>query len=289
LTRNCVPASANGREGSVFSRLQHTSVSHAIAAQIYSALIGGTLKPGQQTTEEAIARSMGERRLGARGRKRQELCRELAIRQGQDRPHISNVRKIGLLGLYIDVIMNRWARGRSISSAPRWKRENGVSPGRGSMRRFVPRISFTRRRGHVPLPSGQGSAVMRHPTGARGRPASGLICQDGRLSSLPMESTELAGHPYGLNTNTLAHSGGNKKQRDLEMLGGGTGDGAVIWAPADGGNDALIGTPFGVVTGAAGVALTGNKDIAIRTELAITFRPLKPVEQQLTCYTSAHN
>jgi Ca2+-binding RTX toxin-like protein len=93
-----------------------------------------------------------------------------------------------------------------------------------------------------------------------------------------MESTELDGHPYDLNTNTVAHSGGNKKQRDLEMLGGGTGDSAVIWAPAGSGNDALIGTPFGAVTGAAGVALTGNKDIAIRTELAITVRPLKPVE-----------
>jgi hypothetical protein len=55
-------------------------------------------------------------------------------------------------------------------------------------------------------------------------------------------------------------------------VGGGTGAGALIGGLAGGGKGALIGGLVGAGAGTAGAAFTGNKEVQIPAETAITFR-----------------
>ena len=55
-------------------------------------------------------------------------------------------------------------------------------------------------------------------------------------------------------------------------MGGGTGAGALIGGIAGGGKGALIGGLVGAGAGTAGAAFTGNKDLQIPAETAVTFR-----------------
>ena len=58
--------SSNLPEQSIFSRLQHSSLRQAIAAQIHFGLLTGKLKPGQRITEEETSRVMGVSRTSVR-------------------------------------------------------------------------------------------------------------------------------------------------------------------------------------------------------------------------------
>jgi hypothetical protein len=62
------------------------------------------------------------------------------------------------------------------------------------------------------------------------------------------------------------------------MIGGGAGAGAVIGALAGGGKGAAIGAAVGAGAGTAGAAFTGNKNIVLPAESAVSFNLLKPVE-----------
>jgi len=61
------------------------------------------------------------------------------------------------------------------------------------------------------------------------------------------------------------------------MIGGGTGIGAVIGGLAGGGKGALIGGLAGAGAGTAASAYTGNKDVVIPSESAVTFTLTAPV------------
>jgi hypothetical protein len=62
------------------------------------------------------------------------------------------------------------------------------------------------------------------------------------------------------------------------MIGGGAGLGALIGGLAGGGKGAAIGAVAGAGAGTAGTAFTGNNDIVIAAESALTFKLRKPVE-----------
>ena len=63
--------------------------------------------------------------------------------------------------------------------------------------------------------------------------------------SLTFESVEAKGDEDNLHTNTLARSGSNHNKRNLEMIGGGGGAGALIGVLAGGGRGALFARPLG--------------------------------------------
>jgi len=56
------------------------------------------------------------------------------------------------------------------------------------------------------------------------------------------------------------------------MVGGGAGLGALIGGMAGGGKGAAIGALAGAGAGTAGSAFTGNKDIVLPAESAVSFK-----------------
>jgi hypothetical protein len=62
------------------------------------------------------------------------------------------------------------------------------------------------------------------------------------------------------------------------MAGGGAGAGALIGGLAGGGKGAAIGALAGGGAGTAGAAFTGNKDIVLPAESALTFKLEQPLE-----------
>jgi hypothetical protein len=62
------------------------------------------------------------------------------------------------------------------------------------------------------------------------------------------------------------------------MIGGGAGVGALIGGLAGGGKGAAIGALVGGGAGTAGAAYTGNKEIVLPAESALSFKLLQPVD-----------
>jgi hypothetical protein len=71
--------------------------------------------------------------------------------------------------------------------------------------------------------------------------------------------------------------GGKHKRRNLALIGGGAGGGALIGAVAAGGKGALIGGPIGAGVGTAAAFITGKKDITLPPETPLTFTLAEPV------------
>ena len=65
------------------------------------------------------------------------------------------------------------------------------------------------------------------------------------------------------------------------MVGGGAGAGALIGALAGGGKGAAIGALAGGGAGTAGAAFTGNKDLTLPAESAVSFKLLQPIEVKM--------
>jgi hypothetical protein len=62
------------------------------------------------------------------------------------------------------------------------------------------------------------------------------------------------------------------------MIGGGGGVGALIGGLAGGGKGAAIGAVAGAGAGTAGTAFTGNKEIVLPAESALSFKLEQPLE-----------
>lgn len=123
--------------------------------------------------------------------------------------------------------------------------------------------------------SAQGKVVV--PKGAH---VEGVVVQSqspGRFKgagALSVKLTKLTvkGASYHIDTapDTLTVQG--KGKRTAVLAGGGTAGGALIGGLAGGGKGAAIGALLGAGAGGAGAGLTGNKELVIPAESALSFR-----------------
>jgi hypothetical protein len=114
------------------------------------------------------------------------------------------------------------------------------------------------------------------PTGAtvKGRVVSakskGKIKGEGELS-LTLASISVGDHTYEIQTTSLSSTQKGKGKRTAATTGGGAAGGALIGGLAGGGKGAGIGALVGAGAGFIGGAVTGNKQIEIPAESALSF------------------
>jgi hypothetical protein len=102
----------------------------------------------------------------------------------------------------------------------------------------------------------------------------------GAVLRLKLDSVEVNGKEHRVETSALVRSAKGKGKRTAVMAGGGAGLGALIGGLAGGGKGAAIGALAGGGAGTAGAAFTGNKDIVLPAESALSFRLEQPLEIQ---------
>jgi hypothetical protein len=124
---------------------------------------------------------------------------------------------------------------------------------------------------HTVIPQGahvEGLVVDARP--------SGRLMGRARLQ-LSLESIDVAGKSYPLQTTASQKIGGNHKKRNWAWIAGGGGGGLLVGALAGGGKGALIGGPVGAGAGTAVAFVTGKKDIHLSPETPLTFHLARPV------------
>ena len=89
--------------------------------------------------------------------------------------------------------------------------------------------------------------------------------------SIALNAIEVNGTSVPLVTDSAGNSSGGHKKRNLTLIGGGSGLGALIGGLAGGGRGALIGAGAGAAAGTTGAALTGKKQAHIPAESVLTF------------------
>jgi hypothetical protein len=104
------------------------------------------------------------------------------------------------------------------------------------------------------------------------------VVSSGRLNKpaeLALELTSLTpkgGAKRSISTETWSVKGQSHKKRDIEMIGGGGGAGALIGALAGGKKGAAIGAAIGAGGGTGVAAATGKKEIVLPPEAKLTFK-----------------
>jgi hypothetical protein len=105
---------------------------------------------------------------------------------------------------------------------------------------------------------------------------SGRLRHPGELG-LTLVSVSVQGQDVLLETSHIYARGGSHKKRNLALIGGGTGTGALIGGIASGGTGALIGSAIGAGGGTAVAFGTGKKDVGFGAERRLTFKLTQPV------------
>jgi hypothetical protein len=100
------------------------------------------------------------------------------------------------------------------------------------------------------------------------------------LLQIKLDSVTIEGHSHSIQTSSVARSQKGKGKRTATMIGGGAGAGALIGALAGGGKGAAIGALVGGGAGTAGSAFTGNRDVTLPAESAVSFKLESPLEIQ---------
>jgi hypothetical protein len=126
--------------------------------------------------------------------------------------------------------------------------------------------------GNTVIPAGasaRGTVVDAKPLG---RFKGGAILEV-RLNSITVNGTE-----QRIKTSAVTRTLKGKGKRTAVMAGGGTALGAIIGGLAGGGKGAAIGAAAGAGAGTGGAAFTGNKEIVLPAESALSFRLTSPLE-----------
>lgn len=90
--------------------------------------------------------------------------------------------------------------------------------------------------------------------------------------SIALTAVNIGGATVPVKTHTYTQVVKGKGKRTAVAIGGGTGAGALIGGIAGGGKGAAIGALVGAGAGTAGAGLTGNREVEIPAESAVTFR-----------------
>jgi hypothetical protein len=120
--------------------------------------------------------------------------------------------------------------------------------------------------GNTVIPSGaraRGTVVDAKPLGR---------FKGGALLELRLTSLEVNGAEQKIETSAVERTLKGKGKRTAVMAGGGTALGAIIGGIAGGGKGAAIGAAAGAGAGTGGAAFTGNKEIVLPAESALSFR-----------------
>ena len=120
--------------------------------------------------------------------------------------------------------------------------------------------------GEVAIPAGvkvEGVVVDAKPLG---RFAGGALLE------LKLTSIRVNGEQLPVETAMFTQTLKGKGKRTGAMVGGGAGLGALIGGLAGGGKGAVIGAAAGAGAGTAGTAFTGNKEIVLPAETAVSFK-----------------
>lgn len=126
--------------------------------------------------------------------------------------------------------------------------------------------------GEVAVPAGsrvEGVVVDAKPLG---RFAGGALLQ------LRLESIRVRGEQLPVQTAMVTETLKGKGKRTGVLVGGGAGLGALIGGLAGGGKGAAIGAVSGAGAGTAGTAFTGNKEIVLPAESAVSFTLRAPLK-----------
>ncbi|HVO62591.1 MAG TPA: hypothetical protein VMT53_16775 [Terriglobales bacterium] len=121
------------------------------------------------------------------------------------------------------------------------------------------------------------------PAGAN---ASGVVAdakplgrfKGGAALELKLTSVSIRGTDHPIQTSAVSRTQAGKGKRTAVMAGGGAALGALIGGLAGGGKGAAIGALAGGGAGTGGAAFTGNKDIVIPAESAVSFTLSQPLE-----------
>ena len=121
------------------------------------------------------------------------------------------------------------------------------------------------------------------PSGANVEGVVRNAASSGRLKgradlSITLDAIEIGGSSVPLVTDSVDRTSGGHKKRNLTLIGGGSGFGALIGGLAGGGRGALIGAGAGAATGTAGAALTGKKQAKIPAESVLIFHLTQPLK-----------
>jgi hypothetical protein len=122
----------------------------------------------------------------------------------------------------------------------------------------------------------RGAAVTGRVVAAK---HSGRLHDPGYLR-LTLTSIDVNGTAMPVQTSSIFAKGGSHEKRNLAMIGGGAGAGALIGGIAGGGKGALIGSAIGAAGGTGTAYATGQKDVGFSVERRLTFRLTQAVTMQ---------
>ena len=119
-----------------------------------------------------------------------------------------------------------------------------------------------------------------------GATASGVVVdakplgrfKGGASLQLRLTSIAVGGSEQSISTSSVVRTATGKGKRTAVLAGGGAALGALIGGLAGGGKGAGIGALAGGGAGAGGAAFTGNKDIVLPAESALSFKLEQPIE-----------
>jgi len=126
--------------------------------------------------------------------------------------------------------------------------------------------------GRTAIPQGASASGTVVDAKALGHFAGGARLQ------LQLTAVKIHGADQPIQTASIVRVIKGKGKRTGIMAGGGAGFGALIGALAGGGKGAAIGAAAGAGAGTAGGAMTGNKEIVLPAECALSFKLAQPLE-----------